>query len=69
MQQTLLSTKFNTPASCQPLVPRPRLMETLAKTGTHRLTLVSAPPGYGKTTLVSSWLRQTAIPLHLAFAG
>jgi LuxR family maltose regulon positive regulatory protein len=34
----------------------------LAGALTHSLTLVSAPPGYGKTTLVASWLRSTHVP-------
>ena len=38
------------------LVPRPRLIERL-NAGLHRkLTLVSAPAGFGKTTLVSEWV-------------
>jgi LuxR family maltose regulon positive regulatory protein len=44
------------------LVPRPRLIERLNE-GLHRtsgLTLVSAPAGFGKTTLLSSWLYQLA---------
>ena len=44
------------------LVPRPRLIERLNE-GLHRkLTLVSAPAGFGKTTLVSAWLRSTDRP-------
>ncbi len=62
MQQTLLSTKFNTPALGYPLVPRDRLIETLAQAAARRVTLVAAPPGYGKTTLVGSWLRGVALP-------
>jgi LuxR family transcriptional regulator, maltose regulon positive regulatory protein len=62
MQETLLSTKFNVPPSRQTIVFRSELMATLTKVGTHRLTLVLAPPGYGKTTLVSSWLRESNLP-------
>jgi LuxR family maltose regulon positive regulatory protein len=42
------------------LVPRPRLIEKLnqgLQTG-HKLTLISAPAGFGKTTLVTEWLYQ-----------
>ena len=38
------------------LVPRPRLGELLAEGMNRKLTLVSAPAGFGKTTLLSEWL-------------
>jgi LuxR family transcriptional regulator, maltose regulon positive regulatory protein len=60
--QTLLSTKLNIPPTRQELVFRSDLMALLAKARTFSLTLVSAPPGYGKTTLVSSWLRNVDFP-------
>lgn len=60
--QTLLSTKLNVPPARQALVQRPGLLAMLAKAGHCALTLVSAPPGYGKTTLVSSWLRDSGFP-------
>jgi LuxR family maltose regulon positive regulatory protein len=40
------------------LVPRPHLVEQLdADSSASRLTLVSAPAGYGKTTLIAEWIR------------
>ena len=49
----LLATKLYVPPIRPELVPRPRLVERL-KAGLHfRLTLVSAPAGFGKTTLLS----------------
>lgn len=61
MGQTLLATKLYMPPPCPTLVARPRLAADLSKALTHRLTLVSAPAGYGKTTLVSNWLHETNI--------
>ena len=37
------------------IVPRPALLERLSGGGHHALTLVSAPAGFGKTTLISEW--------------
>ena len=52
----LLTTKLYIPPVRPELVSRPRLTERL-NAGLHRkLTLVSAPAGFGKTTLVSDWL-------------
>jgi LuxR family maltose regulon positive regulatory protein len=62
MPKILFSTKLNVPPPGQTIVFRTELMATLAKARTYRLTLVSAPPGYGKTTLVSSWLVETKLP-------
>lgn len=61
MDTTLLATKLYIPPPGQTLVLRPRLTPVLAKVLTHCLTLVSAPAGYGKTTLISNWLRETAV--------
>ena len=56
MTSTLLNTKFYIPPTRQKIVPRPRLIEQL-NDGLHRnFTLVSAPAGFGKTTLVSKWM-------------
>jgi LuxR family maltose regulon positive regulatory protein len=58
MPAPLLTTKLYIPPVRSQLVPRPRLIERLNEglTGTPGVTLVSAPAGYGKTTLVSEWL-------------
>jgi LuxR family maltose regulon positive regulatory protein len=52
----LLETKFFIPPSRRGLVPRPRLMERLDRGTGSKLTLVSAPAGFGKTTLLTEWL-------------
>ncbi len=51
----LLSTKLFMPRPQPRTVARPQLAERLASWPTRKLTLVSAPPGFGKTTLVSTW--------------
>jgi LuxR family maltose regulon positive regulatory protein len=58
MLMPLLTTKLNTPPLRPNLVPRPRLLQKLDEglRAGRRLTLVSAPAGYGKTTLVTEWL-------------
>ena len=57
MSTPLLKTKLYIPPLRPELVPRPRLIERL-NAGVHRkLTLVSAPAGFGKTTLVSEWVQ------------
>jgi DNA-binding NarL/FixJ family response regulator len=58
VSETLLQTKLYIPPLRPNLVPRPRLIERLnqgLQLG-HRLTLISAPAGFGKTTLVSEWV-------------
>jgi len=53
MSAPLLTTKLFVPPARPKLVPRPRLIERLNE-GVHRkLTLISAPAGFGKTTLIS----------------
>jgi LuxR family maltose regulon positive regulatory protein len=55
MDQTLLTTKLYFPTVRLSLVSRPRLVERLQNGLQGPLTLVSAPAGYGKTTLMSEW--------------
>jgi len=63
MDIPLLQTKLYIPPVRPELVSRPRLIEQLNK-GLHRkLTLISAPAGFGKTTVVSDWIRQSEIPV------
>jgi LuxR family maltose regulon positive regulatory protein len=57
MPPSVLTTKLYVPRVRPELVPRPRLIEQL-DAGLHRkLTLISAPAGFGKTTLLSAWIR------------
>ncbi len=52
----LLETKLHIPRPRRDLVPRPRLSERLSRGVESKLTLVSAPAGFGKSTLVADWL-------------
>lgn len=55
MQSSLLTTRLYFPPARPALVPRSRLVERLEKGLSGPLTLISAPAGYGKTTLMSEW--------------
>jgi LuxR family maltose regulon positive regulatory protein len=49
----LLETKFHVPTGHGRLVPRARLTDQIARAGSATLTLVSAPAGFGKTTVMT----------------
>src|ERR1044071_6472543 len=56
MSTPILATKLYIPPPRPNVVLRPRLSERLNQ-GLHRkLTLIAAPAGFGKTTLVSAWV-------------
>ena len=56
MASTLVATKLLVPQRRSALVPRSRLVERLDSGARGALTLVSAPPGFGKTTVLSTWI-------------
>ena len=58
MPIALLETKFYVPRSRRGLVPRPRLGERLDRGTASKLMLVSAPAGFGETTLLT-WQRMS----------
>jgi len=58
----LIRTKLYRPQVTSDLVERPRLTEMLYAGLNRRLTLVSAPAGYGKTTVVSAWSETCGCP-------
>ena len=58
MEVSALATKTLIPPPRPRLVPRPRLLERLREGLGYDLVLVSAPAGFGKTTLLSEWARQ-----------
>ncbi|MDY7041236.1 MAG: LuxR family transcriptional regulator, partial [Chloroflexota bacterium] len=70
MLTPLLKTKLYIPPVRPELVSRPRLIERL-NAGLHcKLTLISAPAGFGKTTLLSEWIygrSEVTSPLPVAW--
>lgn len=58
----LVKTKYNIPRANQYLVSRPRLHQKLNTSLNRKLTLVTAPAGYGKTTAVVEWLEKFNLP-------
>jgi len=63
MLETLLRTKLFIPPLRPDLVPRPHLIERLIQglQFGRKLTLISAPAGFGKSTLVSGWLAESSV--------
>jgi LuxR family maltose regulon positive regulatory protein len=59
----LLATKLHLPRPRAQLVPRSHLVERLQQGVAGALTLVSAPAGFGKTTLLAQWRASTRAPV------
>ena len=59
----VLGTKLRLPAPRRQLVPRPRLIDQLVvdPRSMPRLVLISAPAGFGKTTLLAQWLTSNGV--------
>ncbi len=57
MPPSILATKLYIPRPRPRAVPRSRLIQRLNEEAPRKLTLVSAPAGFGKTTLVSEWVQ------------
>jgi LuxR family transcriptional regulator, maltose regulon positive regulatory protein len=57
MSMPILSTKLHAPAVRPDWILRQRLIEKLDEGLNTKLTLISAPTGYGKTSLISAWLQ------------
>ncbi len=60
--QSLLLPKLRLPQLHASLIPRQRLSEQLDAALTARLTLITAPAGSGKTTLVRQWIASRSLP-------
>ena len=63
MTSPLLSTKFHIPSVRSALVKRDHLIERVNQGMGCKLILISATAGFGKTTLLSEWLRQARMPV------
>ena len=61
----LLATKFFLPSSSHPLLPRHHLTSLLNAGRRRKLIFISAPAGFGKTTLVSAWVQSFSQPSPL----
>ena len=55
----ILTTKLYIPQSHPTLVNRPHLIEQLDACLHCQLTIISAPAGFGKTTLIATWVKET----------
>ena len=58
----LIRTKLHRPPMTKDHLRRERLLDRLEKNRQRPLTLVSAPAGYGKSTLLSCWLESCDVP-------
>ena len=69
MSAPILATKLFVPSPQPNDVPRPRLIARLNEglSGGRKLTLISAPAGFGKTTLISEWI--AALPSQAVPSG
>lgn len=65
----LLDTKLYAPHPRSKLVPRPRLTSLLDAPEGQKLTLVTAPAGFGKTTLVAEWIAQASASDRVAWVS
>ncbi|MET3506566.1 LuxR C-terminal-related transcriptional regulator [Halalkalibacter oceani] len=62
IQPTILKTKITLPVPKDSSVLRSRLLDTLNAGSKGRLTIVTAPAGFGKTTLLTQWADSNSLP-------
>jgi LuxR family transcriptional regulator, maltose regulon positive regulatory protein len=60
-QRPLLESKFHPPRLHASLIERKRLLGRLAAIREHRLTLLCAPAGFGKTTAINQWIEHNRV--------
>lgn len=59
----LIRTKLQPPAIGSDILPRPQLIERLENGSYRKLTLISAPAGYGKSVLAGIWQKTCGCPV------
>ena len=61
MSLVIVHTKLKTPLSNVQLVQRSRLLEKINQgvQARHKLTIIAAPAGFGKSTVASIWAKQS----------
>jgi LuxR family maltose regulon positive regulatory protein len=62
-RDALLATKLHIPRPRPDFLARPRLLEQLAQGTARELTLICAPAGFGKTSLLGAWARGSHRPV------
>ena len=60
--QPLLRTKTYRPPVTDDFIPRPQLFALLDRIQAKPITVLIAPAGYGKTTILSAWLEKMSSP-------
>jgi LuxR family transcriptional regulator, maltose regulon positive regulatory protein len=65
----IVKNKLSPPSPRIEEVPRPELLELLDAGSVRKLTLISAPAGYGKTTPLSQWRRSQEPDLPFAWVS
>jgi len=63
MVDAILTTKLYIPPVGSQVVSRPRLIDRLTEGLTRKLILISAPAGFGKTTLLGEWVGNNELPV------
>src|SRR5690349_761773 len=66
LKNDLLASKLHVPQLRAKLIPRPHVIEILDQGTRRSLTLISAPAGSGKTTILSAWLRDARMAAWLS---
>lgn len=60
--QGLIKTQYTKPGISHNLISRPRITKKLDQALQHKLTFVTAPAGYGKSTAVLEWIEKRGLP-------